>query len=132
MSVPAMFRQAVAKDAFQGVVVFRSFKYPALEGMAMARLEQLSQGMEKLGVFSDTQDDLVTSVFADAVPLPFDSEGRIILPQALVEHAGIQDDVTFVGRGQMFQIWQPHAFAKHQAAARQRLNQLKPSIAVQP
>jgi len=48
--------------------------------------------------------------------LPFDGEGRIILPARLAEQAGITDCATFVGRGTRFQIWAPDRYLEHQTA----------------
>ena len=49
-----------------------------------------------------------------------DGEGRIVLPQNLVDHAGIDESATFVGRGRTFQIWQPGKFEDFQGQARER------------
>ena len=49
--------------------------------------------------------------------LPFDGEGRIVLPSTLAETAGIEDKATFVGRGSRFQIWAPEIFEEHQRKA---------------
>ncbi len=60
------------------------------------------------------------SIFADAQQLPFDGEGRIILPELLCQHAGITETATFVGLGRTFQVWEPQHFEKHQQEMRER------------
>ncbi|HYD99038.1 MAG TPA: division/cell wall cluster transcriptional repressor MraZ [Alphaproteobacteria bacterium] len=120
VSVPAQFRAAVAGQAFNGVVLWRSPKYPALDGCDWARMEQLSASLDSLDMFSDAQDDLATTMFGSSVPLPFDGEGRIVLPADLVEFAGLGEQVAFVGLGKTFQMWEPAAFAQRQAEARER------------
>jgi len=52
------------------------------------------------------------------VHLPFDGEGRVVLPRELAEHAGISDSATIVGQVNYFEIWSPSAFKAHQAARR--------------
>ena len=52
-------------------------------------------------------------LFAAAQPLAFDPEGRIVLPENLVEYAHITDSAAFVGLGKSFQIWEPNRFADH-------------------
>ena len=59
-------------------------------------------------------------LFAMSQPLPFDTEGRIVLPENLAAHAHITDSAAFVGLGKSFQIWEPNRFADHQAALRER------------
>ncbi len=51
ISVPASFRQALAQQSFQGVVVFRSYKFPAIEGMGIERMERLSSSVDELDLF---------------------------------------------------------------------------------
>jgi len=62
-------------------------------------------------------------LFAAAQPLPFDTEGRIVLPESLVEYAHITESAAFVGLGKSFQIWEPNRFADHQATLRERARQ---------
>ena len=59
-------------------------------------------------------------LFAPSQPLPFDPEGRIVLPEILTEHAHIIESAAFVGLGKSFQIWEPNRFADHQAMLRER------------
>jgi MraZ protein len=54
---------------------------------------------------------------AMAHELPFDGEGRIVLPAKLAETAQISDRATFVGRGPRFQIWSPENYDEHERAA---------------
>ena len=75
----------------------------------MNMLEEFSEEHENLGM-----------LFASSHSLPFDTEGRIILPESLAEHAHITDSAAFVGLGKSFQIWEPTRFAEHQAMLRER------------
>jgi MraZ protein len=128
VSVPASFRLALSGQAFQGLVVFRSYKFPAIEGMGMNRMEHLSQSVDQLDLFSDTQDDFTATIFADSHMLPFDGDGRIVLPEILINHARIENNVAFVGRGATFQIWNGEDFEAHQEKARQRIQEKQSTL----
>lgn len=130
VSVPASFRATLSDQTFQGVVIFRSYVVNALEGSGMDRMELLSKSIDTLDTFSQEQDDLSAALFADAHQLPFDGEGRIILPAELSETLNISEQVAFIGRGKTFQIWEPGHFKKHQEAARARLAQQAPKFKV--
>ena len=119
VSVPAPFRTALAGQSFSGIVAFRSFKLPAIEGSGIDRMEEMSARIDALNEFSEDRDAL-SSVFADSEQLAFDGEGRIILPQALCEHAGITENAAFVGLGRTFQIWEPQRFERHRDELRER------------
>lgn len=119
VSVPASFRAALAGQSFLGIVAFRSFKLPCVEGSGIDRMEALSGRVDAMGQFSESSDN-ASVVFSDAQQLPFDGEGRIMLPEVLAEHAGITEHAAFVGQGRGFQIWEPERFKAHQSELRDR------------
>ena len=124
VSVPATFRALLSKQPFAGVIAFRSFKEEAIECCGMDFMERMSQSLDEMAMFSDEQDDLATAIFADANQLPFDPEGRIILPKPLMDHAGIDDRAAFVGKGRTFQIWNPDIYDSHSQEVRSRAARL--------
>ncbi|ETZ07123.1 protein MraZ [Holospora obtusa F1] len=121
VSVPASFRAVLSDQTFQGIVVFRSLTHPAIEGFSMTRMEKLSQDLDQLDAFSQDYEDWTASIFADSHQLPFDSEGRVQLPEIFCNYAGITDVVAFIGRGKSFQLWNPSTFEMYQNQARDRL-----------
>src|SRR5215468_9879425 len=90
VSVPATFRAAVADQSFPGIVIFPSFKYEALDASGIKRMEEMSERLNTLGEFSEEHENL-SMLFASSQPLPFDTEGRIGLPENLVEYAHLTD-----------------------------------------
>ena len=48
----------------------------------------------------------------------FDSTGRIVLTEKLLNHAQITDMAVFVGKGRKFQIWNPENWEKEEARIR--------------
>lgn len=117
VSVPAPFRAVLGTDT-SGIVVFRSLQYEALDGCSIAHLELLSQSLENQDLPPDIFELIETTIFGGSVQLPFDSEGRINLPQNLMTAVGISDEVAFVGRRKTFQLWNPAKLATHENAAR--------------
>lgn len=125
ISVPASFRSVLEAQGSMGVVGFRSLTLPAIDCFSMARMETLGQRLDSLDLFSDEQNNVALSIFADAQHLTFDKDGRITLPDLWKTHGGIDTEVAFVGRGHTFQIWSPHNFTSHQTDARAALKTSK-------
>ena len=69
-----------------------------------------------------------TSVLAESVNLQFDSEGRISIPNKLLNHAKIKQTMFFVGQGTTFQIWEPKLFEKFKIQARKKANLSRASL----
>lgn len=128
VSVPAGFRAALAGQEFQGVVLFRSQSHACLEGFSFSTMQEISARLDAFDLFSDAQDDLATAIFGEAVQLPIDGDGRIILPADLMGFAGIDAQAAFVGMGTKFQIWSPDGFNARREEARKAVKDNKLTI----
>ena len=122
VSVPATFRAAVADQGYPGIVAFPSPRYDALEASGMKRMDEIIARMDALEEYSDEYEKLKT-LFAEAHQLPFDTEGRIVLPENLIDYAHIGDSAAFVGVGRSFEIWEPAHYGDHRATLRDRTRQ---------
>ncbi len=119
VSIPAGYRGALAKENFNGIIVYPSFKNNCIECCSMSHLEELSKIIQNLDPYSDERDAFETIVLGEAVQLQFDSEGRVILPSYLMEQVGISTQGCFVGKGLVFEIWNPDQFEAYRKCAKE-------------
>lgn len=119
ISVPAAFRAVLPSGGFQGIVAYQSFRQRCITGADLGFMEQLSDTIHSdFGLYSDENEALANTILASARQLPFDGEGRVIIPGDLLDHAEITGQATFVGLGKTFQIWQPEAYVIYRDAQR--------------
>ncbi|KAF0222590.1 MAG: hypothetical protein FD176_2557 [Rhodospirillaceae bacterium] len=128
VSVPASFRTTLSQQLFQGIIAYRSFTASCVEGCGMDFMERLSDSAQTFDAFSPEQEDISALIFADARQLAWDPEGRILLPEDLIEHAALNETAAFVGKGQTFQIWQPEAYKAMEAEIRARALKNRPTL----
>lgn len=128
VSVPAGFRSALAGQDFQGIVAYRSFTGACIEGCGMDFMQKLSESTQGMDVFSAEQEDITSLIFADSRQLSWDPEGRVVIPEDLLAHAGITETAAFVGKGQTFQIWEPEAYRAVEAEIRARALLARPTL----
>jgi len=114
VSVPASLRNLLIERGMQEVVAFPHFKLPCIECCDWDRINAMTDAADGMDIFSDELDDISSLIFAQATALPWDTTGRISLPEHFLGHAGISGTATFVGRGATFQIWHPEDFRTHQ------------------
>ncbi|MCL2884786.1 MAG: division/cell wall cluster transcriptional repressor MraZ [Oscillospiraceae bacterium] len=53
---------------------------------------------------------------ANALDVPVDTQGRILLPRHLLDYAGLTKDALVVGAGNHAEIWEPAAFDEGERA----------------
>jgi len=122
VSVPSSFRAELSDEKFQGVVLFKSNRHQCLEGFPKSSMADISSRLDHFDIFSKTtQDDVAIAIFGSAVQLPLDGDGRIILPQAVMDFADLKDQACFVGLGAKFQIWSPELLSVRQKQAQENV-----------
>lgn len=132
-SVPKPFRASFEEQSFRGMYAYPSFKFPAIAACGEAFMTLLSDSLaEETDFFSDDQDDLAAVILENATQLSFDAEGRVILPQELLDHAGITEEALFVGRGREMFIWEPKAYEAHAKGAFERAKSAKRTLKLKP
>ena len=107
VSVPARYRTAIREQEFQGIVAAPAFEAGAIDACDFDRINEVVQRLDVPGAYTPEQREIAELMLARSEELPFDSEGRVLLPQSLLELAGIDGQALFVGVGRSFQIWDP-------------------------
>lgn len=128
VSLPSDYR-AIVKELSTEIVCYRSLSAPCIEGCLEDSLDKLATEIENsTDFFSETQDNLTNLIFGDAKRFPFDSTGRIVLTEKLLQHAKITDSAVFVGKGRKFQIWNPENWTKEEARIRAEVLKNRPVL----
>lgn len=72
--------------------------------------ERFQEKLESLP-YSETHD-LLRQISSCADEVTVDSQGRILVPKHLLDHAHIDKDVMFIGAGSRAELWDPEAYEK--------------------
>ena len=118
VSVPSAFRSVLSEDKFNSIVVYPSFKNNCIEACSMSRLQEIYKIIQNLDPYSEERDAFETIVMGESIQLQFDNEGRVIIPSYLIEQVGISEQAFFIGKGLVFEIWDPVHFDVHLKAAK--------------
>ena len=128
VSLPSIFRNALPKDYKNEIILLRSLRNNAIEGLSVLRVKEIASRINNLDFFSDEHDDFTTTIFSEMLPTNLDKEGRFLLPETLKNFANIKDEVTFIGKGYFFQIVSQQVAKDMQSKSRIRLNLNKKTL----
>jgi MraZ protein len=129
-SLPARFRQALGAGDQQSC---RIVVAPALDAYCMAfSVEKWGEYMNRLLALpeSDDADYAREWIVGGAAECEVDKLGRLVLPQHLREHAGIEGDLVWVGDVSHIKVWSKAAQdARKATLTPERRGDLKRSVA---
>lgn len=125
VSIPASFRAVLQRDRRESVFCHPALDSAAIEAGGNRLVEKLQHLLDHVGDYSDEHDDLSMAVFGDSEELRIDGDGRIVLSQSVKDHAGITEQVTFVGLGDRFQMWEPGRYGARREQNRSKLREHK-------
>jgi MraZ protein len=128
ISVPASFRAVLARDGFEGVYCYPALDRPALDAGGNALLTEIQALIAGYAPYSEQREQFALSLYGTSETLKIDSEGRVVLTEALKAHTGITDAATFVGLGHKFRIWEPNRFRAELAEATEKVRAFKQEL----
>ena len=121
VSVPASFRAVVQATGRNDVALYPSPFERYINGCGFDRIDALAESITDQLHPTAEQDDESHSLFGEVYSATLDSDGRIVLKDEFIAHAGLTNQAAFVGVGHRFQIWQPDALQAARYEMRLRL-----------
>lgn len=118
VSLPASFRTMLSQDGLEGVILWRSFNGPFLEGGGPSRLRALRRALDEMGPYDERRNAFEMVIFGASRQLNVDGTGRITLPREFLDHVGLEREAVFVGMDDRFEV---HAPAAHEALLQEKL-----------
>ena len=121
VSVPALWRPKLYGEEFSGIVAQLTNGYNSVDGYSKNYLERYQDWLDKQEPHIEGNEYEATLIFGSSM-LPFDREGRVLLPDLIRKKARLENDALFVGMGRKFRIWEPSSYDIYESKAREYLN----------
>lgn len=111
-SLPARFREILAARGDERVIITCGLD-PCLVAYPVAEWQAFEERLAKLPRFEPHVVRIKRLYVSGAIESPVDRQGRILLPSAQREHAGIERDVLFAGVVDHIEIWSIDRWREH-------------------
>ena len=106
--MPAGFRRLLQQAGEQTLVVRKDYFENCLVVYPASQWQQEVAGVRaRLNRFDGNQQMVYRKLVSEAQEVQLDSNGRLLLPKALLDKVGIKQDALFVGMEQTIEIWAP-------------------------
>jgi MraZ protein len=110
LPIPAPFRRSLETTRETGLVV--TMHDQCLAVYPNAEWSRLEQQLLSLPPFAKSTRALARRLASQAADVRVDVQGRILLPPALRQAAGLETDVRVIGVLDRFEIWSPDAWSR--------------------
>ena len=124
VSVPALWRPKLLGTEFSGIVAQITNDYNSVDGYSQKYLERYQEWLDKQDPLLEANEYEATLIFGSSM-LPFDKEGRVLLPDLIKKKAKLNNEALFVGMGRKFRIWEPSSFEDYENKAREYMKKRK-------
>ncbi|SEK62331.1 MraZ protein [Pacificibacter marinus] len=129
VSIPADFRRELEEGdplASQSgrprmVIVYGHDAQKQLQVYTYNDYRALAAEISALPRGSDRRKIMQSLILNKARPTEVDSDGRLVLPQALRDKIGLEGTAYFGGMGETFEIWKPEVFEAQNASVTSKL-----------
>ena len=98
--IPAKYKNEISEK-----LVFSKGVNPGIYVLPYSKYAEMVDKFDKLPPFSKDVQLAISAYMSTFEVLEEDNQGRILLPQSLLDHAGIKKDVVTVGVKDRLEIW---------------------------
>ena len=111
-ALPARFRDVLAGLGTDKLIITTDFRDQSLLAYAPAAWAAFTAKVAALPQMRADVRSLKHVMISPALECPFDKVGRILIPPQLREHAGLGEEVVWVGALEQIELWSPHGWKK--------------------
>lgn len=102
IALPKKIREQLESNKIVLTVGFEKCIY----GFEEKSWEEITRPELSRPLFSDSEGrDLRRKMCVKAMVIQLGAQGRIVIPEGMMKYAGIQDQLTLIGAGDHFEIW---------------------------
>jgi MraZ protein len=112
MAIPAKFRKHLDVCCEGRLVVTVDHSDHCLQLYPLPEWEQVEQKLTALPSLNTSVRKLKRMLLGNATELEMDSNGRILLPAKLREHADLHKSMVMIGQGNKFELWDEQTWNK--------------------
>jgi MraZ protein len=112
-TLPPAFRKAVAQSSDEKILCLAKHeRWTCLTGFGLSRQSELMAQVDReeanaIARGRDFDRDTRQSQLFGFIRLPFDTSGRFVMPDHLVQLGKFEDGLFFQGAGSFFTLWNP-------------------------
>ncbi len=127
-SIPSRFREILTSRYSDERLIVTSFIDPCLIAFPVAEWQALEERIRELPRFDPKVRQVKRLLVSGATECPIDRHGRILIPPALRNFAGLKKEVVWAGMVDTIEIWSGKGWEKMFDESRERAGDLADAL----
>ncbi|HEX2484045.1 MAG TPA: division/cell wall cluster transcriptional repressor MraZ [Myxococcota bacterium] len=124
VAIPQTYRMELQAQDQRAPILAALIDKPALGLYAQNRWQAIEERLESMSQVQPEVQAVRRMLVSTATECPIDGQGRILIPEDLREHAGLDRNVTFAGVGARVEIWSKERYEGEIRATRERAHEI--------
>jgi MraZ protein len=104
-SLPAKFRDTLLAAGEPKIVLIRSPHWPAVQALPLSEWKKLEEKLLQASPLDLRAQKNILRFYSTAHEVDVDPHGRVLVPPALRDYAGLTKDVVWAGMGRYLQLF---------------------------
>ena len=105
LAVPTRYREALGQRGEGAMVITIDTEERCLLLYPQAAWELIEDALQRLPSFHPQARRIQRLLIGHATDVELDTNGRILIPQLLRDHAALEKSVVMIGQGNKFEVW---------------------------
>jgi len=127
LSIPARLRKSVLQEADNSFVMTLGIG-KCIEVYPKDQWELIEAKLLKLNFFDPTEARLLRIMLQNANEDTMDAQSRILIPQSLLDYAGIKSEVKIIGILKKIELWEPETYEAYMASSPETFEQIASQV----
>ena len=123
LAMPAKFRKLFPPEHANTVILTRGVA-KCITAYTVDEWQYLLQVIDNLDLSAIEKDNLSRFFLGNMAEVNFDSQGRILIPVHLIQHAELKGDALISGIGNRIEIWNAEHFKNQIVASEQHVTEI--------
>lgn len=113
LGIPTRYRERLRVEQDGQLIVTIDPESPCLLLYPLKQWEVIEEQLQQLPSLNSTARQIQRLLLGHATDVELDSQGRVLIPALLREHAELDKKTVLVGQGKRFEIWAENVWQQH-------------------
>jgi MraZ protein len=114
LSIPAKYRRWLAEEDSEYTFIVTKGADPCLIAYPAVEWDTFVEKLRNLSQFKKKNRAFIRTWSRNSIRLKCDKQGRILMPQRLLDFANIKKEVTIIGALNYLELWDSEMLKEHQ------------------